>query len=82
MSMLRRRLLIMAATGSGIPYSPIRFIDGSIAVFCDGRTGYFPLELSAGDPIRFVDGSTAVFCDGKTGYFPLEPYPRGGGVFQ
>ena len=47
MSMFRRRLLIMMATN--LPNSPIRFIDGSIAVFCDGRTGYFPLDSSVRD---------------------------------
>ncbi|MBM6865666.1 hypothetical protein H6A66_10880 [Bacteroides caecigallinarum] len=62
MSMLRRRLLIMMATSNGIPNSPIRFSNGAVARFSDGKRGYFALDY------RFVkdkSGSRMYFKDGK-----------------
>ncbi len=60
--MLRRRLLIMMATSNGIPNSPIRFSNGAVARFSDGKRGYFALDY------RFVkdkSGSRMYFKDGN-----------------
>lgn len=61
MSWFRRRLLIMQAVNNGLPNSPIRFRDGSIARFSDGKRGYFALDRKfvkdkAGRKLYFKDG--------------------------
>jgi hypothetical protein len=44
MSLLRRRLLILAAMNNGLPNMPIRFKTGERAVFSDGKHGYFSMD--------------------------------------
>lgn len=52
----------MMATSNGIPNSPIRFSNGAVARFSDGKRGYFALDY------RFVkdkSGSRMYFKDGR-----------------
>ena len=44
MSLLRRRLLILAAMNNGLPNMPVRFKTGERAVFSDGKHGYFSMD--------------------------------------
>ena len=62
MSQFRRRLLIMQAMNNGLPNSPIRFSDGSIARFSDDKRGYFALDRKF---VRDKTGRKMYFKDGK-----------------
>ena len=44
MSLLRRRLLILAAMNNGLPNMQARFLLGERAVFSDGKHGYFSMD--------------------------------------